>query len=624
MCGLLGIVGNGNILADNDKVVCALDLIRHRGPDDTGIWRKENVVLAHRRLAIIDLDQRAVQPMHHENLVIVFNGEIYNYREIRSELSALGHTFKTSSDTEVIMQSWQRWGPNCLAHLEGMFAFALWDKLSKKLYLARDRYGEKPLFVHEGNNGLAFASEIPPLIHMAGGSLRENGAAVGLFFLYSYIPAPYSPVQGVTQLEPGHWLEWSQLGGIRRHRYYDLSSEIAISSAQPQPLYDNACQTLKSLLCHAVRQRVETADVPIASMLSGGIDSSIVTILASQISNKPISVYSLGFPEDPGFDETDFAKSVTAMLPNIRHDIVEATEDSILRFADLIFDQMGEPFADASFLPTSFLCSMIREKVVLGGDAADELFAGYGIYPAIIAGAKLPNFVRGLLGAIPPHPNPPRIRNTRLRAAALFHRNLRETPLQSYLKWRSYADINTLVALEIDTSLASSYSPPGAYGRNGSLREMQALDLSFNLPNDMLKKVDLAAMFHGLEVRLPFLDSKLVHWSLGLPDEYRLKGQIRKRILRDAFKDILPEAVLRRRKMGFLLPIRQWFREGRLRDELEAMLRMQTVMNSKAARAVLDEHASGRADNSVLLWSIYVYLRWLDRIPFWVAHKLSI
>jgi len=621
MCGILGIAGAYAAATDENSFTDALDLIRHRGPDGGSVWEQPGVRFGHRRLAIIDLAQRADQPMRLGQLVIVFNGEIYNYRELRAELDALGYTFSTSSDTEVLLQAWKHWGPDCLARLEGMFAFAVWDDEQGKLFLARDRFGEKPLYIHESSNGIAFASEMPPLIRLAGGTLQENKQATGLFFLYSYVPAPYGALQGVFQVEPGCWVEWSAQKGLHHYSYYSLQSAIAISTAQPQPAYGEACQMLKFMLHDAVRQRVETADVPVASLLSGGIDSSIITILAAKVSNQPTSVYSLGFPEDPGFDETDFAKAVTATLPNVRHHIIEATEDRVLRFADAVLDRLGEPFADASILPTSLLCSQIEEKVALGGDAADELFAGYGTYPAIVAGTKLPSPVRGLLGLLPSHRNPPAIGNRHLRAAALFHRHLRATPLQSYLSWRSYADMEVLAALGIDTSAATSFAAILDCRGAATLRDVQALDLAFNLPNDMLKKVDHAAMFHGLEVRLPFLDSKLVHWALGLPDVYRLSGGTRKRILRDAFADVLPEMVLTRGKMGFLLPIRLWFREGRLRNELDAMLNTQTVLERDIARSILNQHGSGQADHSVLLWSMYVYLRWLSMISVWATHR---
>jgi asparagine synthase (glutamine-hydrolysing) len=621
MCGILGATGSMATYTSDVDFLDALDLIRHRGPDGSSIWSGPGVRLGHQRLAIVDLAQRADQPMCRDKLVIVFNGEIYNFRELRAELSLHGHPFTTSSDTEVLLRAWQQWGVDCLKRLEGMFAFALWDGAQEKMYLARDRFGEKPLFVHSGADGIAFASEMPPLIRLAGGTLKENPTTTGLFFLYSYIPAPYGALQGIFQLEPGCWMEWSARGGVRRGRYYNLQAEITISAKLPQPPYEDACRILKSMLSNSVRQRVETADVPVASLLSGGIDSSIVTILAAQASYQPMSVYSLGFPADPGFDETNFARAVTATLPNVRHHIIEATEDTMLGFADTVLDQLGEPYADASIVPTSLVCSHIEEKVVLGGDAADELFAGYGTYPAIVAGARLPGPIRRLFGLFPCHPNPPAIHNAYLRAAALFHRHLRATPLESYLSWRSYADIEMLTALGINTSAVVDFAATLKSSDSASLRDVQALDLAFNLPNDMLKKVDHAAMFHGLEVRLPFLDSALVHWVLGLPDEYRLSGRLRKRILRDAFTDILPEMVLTRGKMGFLMPIRRWFRQGRLRNELDAMLSAQTVLDSKVARSILDDHVAGRADHSVLLWSMYVYLRWLSRLPVWAAHK---
>jgi asparagine synthase (glutamine-hydrolysing) len=623
MCGILGVAGSFANSISKDAFDDGLDLIRHRGPDSGSVWEGIDIRLGHRRLAIIDLAQRSEQPMRLGELTIVFNGEIYNYRELRVELGSHGHTFTTQSDTEVLLHAWRRWGADSLKRLEGMFSFALWDSAQKKLYLARDRFGEKPLYIYQGNEGIAFSSEMPPLIRLTEGSLSENKFATGLFFLYSHIPAPHSAMQGVTQLAPGCWMEWSSCGGVRYNSYYDLRAEIAFSVAQSQPSYKEACRMLGTLLRDAVRQRVDTADVPVASLLSGGIDSSIVTILAAQAqtSSQPMSVYSLGFPKDPGFNEVDFAKSVAATLPKVRHHIVEATEDSVLRFAVEVLDRLGEPFADASILPTSLLCSKVEEKVTLGGDGADEIFAGYGVYPAIVAGTQLADSVRGLLRLIPRHRNPSAIRNESLRAAALFHRHLCATPLQSYMSWRSYANIGLLAALGIETKAAAGFEAGLDLSGSITVRDVQTLDLAINLPNGMLKKVDLAAMFHGLEVRLPYLDSKLVHWTLGLPNKYRLSGHVRKRILRDAFSEFLPEMVLKRGKMGFLLPIRRWFRKGRLHDEMQAMISLQTILDQQTALKVLNEHSSGRADHSVLLWSMYIYLHWLGKISSWATHR---
>ncbi len=603
---------------DDPTLVDALDLICHRGPDAGAIWRDSSICFGHRRLAIIDLDVRAGQPMARGDLVFVFNGEIYNFRELRRTLEGFGHRFVTASDTEVLAAAWQQWGRDCLSRLEGMFAFAVWDRSARKLTLARDRYGEKPLFWLRRSDGLMFASEVPPLVRLCGGDLEEDPSAIGLYFLFSYIPAPDGPFRDLHQLEPGTWLEWSADGTRTTGRYYSVAEAVAATRTTTD--YDLACKELRRQLTGAVRRRMETADVPVATLLSGGIDSSIITTLAARVSDRPLAAYSLGFPDDPEFDESEHARAVAARLPSIVHRVVSTSEGQLLDFADGVFGRLGEPFADSSLLPTAFLCAHIEEKVALGGDAADELFAGYGAYPAIVRGAALPGLLRRLLTAIPSHGNPHAIANPRLRAAALFHRHLRHDPVDSYLSWRTYADPAALVDLGIDVSARTAVRERLGAAGSGRLRDVQEIDLAFNLPNDMLKKVDYAAMYSSIEVRLPYLDSDLVHWALALPDDFRMLGGIRKRILRDAFAADLPQQVLSRRKMGFLLPIRRWFRKGRLRDELEALLASQTRFDREAADGILARHATGIADDSVLLWALYVYLRWRSNLTRWARH----
>lgn len=621
MCGILGWVGPSGKRPDDTVLAVALNLIRHRGPDGGRAWQDTGVYLGHRRLAIIDLAQRAEQPMRVDPLILVFNGEIYNYRALRRELEALGYGFTTSSDSEVLLRAWLQWGRDSLTRLEGMFAFAVWDRHSRRLTLARDRYGEKPLFIHRRGDGLAFCSELPPLVRLSCGHLQEDAQALGLYFQYSYIPAPRTIFRDVEQLEPGTWLEWSESRGVRRGRYYDLRATLAARADQPAPDYPQAVAQLQERLTLAVKLRVESADVPVATLLSGGIDSSVITVLAAQMSPEPLSAYSLGFPQDPEFDETDHAKAVARSLPNVRHDIIEATEARVLDFAPKVLDRLGEPFADASILPTSLLCSQIREKVALGGDAADELFAGYGVYPAIMRGASLAAWFRRLLLKLPAHPNPTALTHPILRAAALFHRNLRPDVLGSYLSWRAYSDTADLEALGVDTSGVLDVEQGLAAEMSCRLADIQATDILFNLPNDMLKKVDYAAMLNSIEVRLPYLDSSLVQWVLTLPDDFRMAYGTRKRILRDAFAGRLPEQILSRGKKGFLLPIRSWFRHGRLRDELAAMIDSQTMFDRTSIRAVLDRHATGRADDSVFLWALYVYLRWRSNVARWAQHS---
>jgi asparagine synthase (glutamine-hydrolysing) len=621
MCGLLGWVGLSVDTPDPSELGAALDLIRHRGPDAGCAWIGDGIALGHRRLAVIDLAQRADQPLRMDPLILIFNGEIYNYRSLRQELESMGHRFVTSSDTEVLLKAWMHWGRDALSRLEGMFAFAIWDLRSRNLTLARDRFGEKPLFVHQRTDGLAFSSELPPLVRLTHGKLVEDSQALGLYFLYSYIPAPQSIFRGVSQLEPGTWLEWNELDGLKQGRYYDLRKTLKMPPLYLIPSYAEAVIQLRTRLTHAVRLRVESADVPVATLLSGGIDSSIITALASNVSPRSISAYTLGFPQDPEFDETESAQHVARSLSNVRHHVVQVNEATVLDFAPQVLDRLGEPFADASILPTSLLCSQVDEKVALGGDAADELFAGYGVYPAIVRGASLPAWFRKLLLKLPGHTNPTSISHPFFRALVLFHRNLGSDALASYLKWRTYSNPTELKSLGLDISGVYGVAQRLAADVTNKLADIQATDIEFNLPYDMLKKVDYAAMAHGVEVRLPFLDSELVHWALRLPDEYRLKGNRRKRILRDAFANVIPQEVLRRRKMGFLLPIRTWLRHGRLHHELRAMLVSQTQFDVARVLELLLEHSQQKADHSVLLWAIYIYLRWKERLKYWANYS---
>lgn len=623
MCGILGAVGSACNDLDERKFIDALDLIRRRGPDSGAVWQNKKIWFGHRRLAIVDVTQQADQPMLSGDLALVFNGEIYNHRELRSELQALGHHFDSVSDTEVLLHAWKQWGKGCLKRLEGMFAFAMWDQRVSRLTLVRDRFGEKPLFIHRRLGGVAFSSEMTPLIRLANGALTEDAAAIGMFFLYSYIPAPHSAFKDLEQLAPGCYLEWSSTGEVHHGRYYDLHIAVENATQAPQPKYEDAVVQLRDRLADSVRLRVASADVPVATLLSGGIDSSIITTLAASVSGEKLTAYSLGFPEEPDFDESVYAREVADNLPNVRHNLVEVTEGDLLDFSSHVLDHLGEPFADASILPTSFLCSRVEEKVVLGGDAADEIFAGYGVYPAILRGAAMPDILRSFLCSIPQFGNPSSIRHPTLRAAALFHVHLRNNALDSYLSWRTYAKLTTLGNLDIDCSKVDSVRELINGKFVSSLRGIQAMDIEFNLPNDMLKKVDYASMTHGLEIRTPFLDSELVSWALSLPDSYKLSRGVRKRILRDAFNDVLPWRIMNRRKMGFLLPIRQWFRDGQLRGELEVLLTEQTRFDRTVVNKLIAEHAMGAVDHSVLLWSVYVYLRWRNRLNIWGTHNAS-
>lgn len=609
MCGILGGLTRGPAGFDGLRVQAALRRLRHRGPDAEGVYSAPGILLGHRRLSIVDLDERANQPMRRGPHVLVFNGEIYNFRELRRDLEKSGHQFTTTSDTEVLLAAYEEYGIACVERFEGMFAFAVWDERRQHLFLARDRFGEKPLFYYEQNGLFLFSSEIAAIRELLSPArLEEDRDALGLYFLFSYIPAPYAPYRYMSQLEPGCWLKVDMPAcSSVNQRYYDL--RVAVQGRLSQN-YAVATETLRQEVTAAVKGRLITSDVPVATFLSGGIDSSIVTALAAHATAEPVTAYSVAFPDDPAFDESPYALEVAKELPNLRHRVIPVSGRGLEGFVEATLGRLSEPFADASLIPTAYLCSQVEEKVILGGDGADELFGGYGVYPAMMMSAWLPRLFKRTLRLLGGHGNPHGIRHPVRRAWALFLKHLRDSPTEEYLSWRTYTSRSDVRAMQLGTTLVRELTKELAIVERGGLQTIQVADFIFNLPNDMLKKVDYASMFHSLEVRLPFLDSKLVEKVLSWPDIYKIRGRRRKRILRDAFASLLPSSILKRRKQGFLLPVRTWFRSGRLHEQLRELVAAQDVFDRAPLRRRLDDHAKGAEDNSVFLWTVLVYLRW--------------
>jgi len=611
MCGLVGGIWRDGVGPDRSVARLALDCIAHRGPDAESALFADGLFLGHQRLSIIDLDVRSTQPMTRGALTIVYNGEIYNYRALRSGLEARGVAFRTESDTEVILAAFELDGRAALQGFEGMYAFALWDAASRRLTLARDRFGEKPLVYLHDSDRFLFSSEVQGVQNLAGDStLVGDKTSLSQYFRFTYYPAPLAPFHGMRQLEPGCWVEldvagWSLDGG----RHYKLTPQ-----ARPGIGFDAAKKELRQRLEASVDARLTASDVPVATFLSGGLDSSIVATLAARQAGR-ISAYSVAFPEDPDFDESGYARLVAAGLPQVDHHVIDVTENALMEFVSSTLATIGEPYADSSIIPTAFLCAKVEEKVILGGDGADEIFAGYGVYDAITTSARLPAWLRRVVNALPSHPNPVSIANPRLRALALAKSHIAPTLQQEYLSWRSYASADDLRALGLP---ATDLPDPLRWIETApmhDLRQLLAADISFNMAADMLKKVDLASMQHGVEVRAPYLDSGLVEFALSLPAEFLISGRTRKHILREAFRDDLPPAILGRRKQGFLLPLRTWFKTGRIRDELDALARDSAILDSGAILRLAEQHATGRRDNASLLWSIYVFLKWVERHP---------
>lgn len=607
MCGILGGIDRSRSIV-RSTIAQALAVMSHRGPDAEAIYEDAPAFLGHRRLSIIDLDSRANQPMRVGSQVISYNGEIYNFRAVRRDLERKGLTFHTESDTEVIASAFRHEGVRCLDRFEGMFAFAIWDEKTHIMTLVRDRFGEKPLLYFQDRDRFLFASEIPPLENLIGRDRLEiDQDAIGLYFQFSFIPSPCAPYRGMRQLEPGTWLQFDTTSwSACSKKYYHL---------QPRPRaisMENAVAELRQRLTDSVKLRLSAADVPVATFLSGGVDSSIISALAADSLAHGVSAYSIGFSEDPGFDESPYARMVAQRYPEIRHTVVDATESKLLDFTDKTLSALGEPYADSSIIPTAFLCAHVEEKVILGGDAADELFAGYGVYAAMRTSARIPRWLKRIAFALPTVRNPHAISNPQLRGAALIHSHMGATPLDEYLSWRRYVSPEQLSELGIP----SAGDPCAAIGehRLDTLSDLLALDISFNLPNDMLKKVDLASMQHSLEVRLPYLDRHLAEFALSLPEDFLIGDGERKRVLRAAFRDRLPEPIFTRRKQGFLLPIRRWFKSGQMREELLALAEQNEMLNFAVLQRSVLEHEKGQYDHSVLLWTCYVFLKWYGRL----------
>ncbi|AUX70035.1 asparagine synthetase B [Porphyrobacter sp. HT-58-2] len=617
MCGIAGIFH-----AETPKPVDPLrvermcDALAHRGPDGAGVWTDLGVGLGHRRLSIIDL-AGSPQPMHSVDgrAVIVFNGEIYNFRELRRELEQAGFTFRTSGDTEVILAAWQRWGPDCLARLDGMFAFAIFDRDKRQLFLARDRFGVKPLFTAALSDGsIAFASELKGLLAHPLLRRRVNPQAIEAYMAWGYVPDSHAILAGVEKLPAGHFwlLEQGKTPG-RPRRWWDISFTERERGSEA----DLSAQ-LVHLLREGVRSRM-VADVPLGAFLSGGVDSSGVVALMSEASSQPVQTCSIGF-DVAAYDETSYARQVAAKFGADHQERIVATDDfAAIEQLAAMFD---EPFADASALPTWRVCQLARERVTvaLSGDGADEAFAGYrrqvfhhheerarSVLPAAL---RAPLF--GTLGSLWPKadwaPRPLRAKSTLLALA--------ETGEEGYARGLSVTLPGARAALYSDAFAASLAGfraedelialMRSAPGRSG-LDRAQYADLTFWMPGDILTKVDRTSMAVSLEAREPLLDHRLVEFAARLPEGMRVKGSTGKYLLKKTLERYLPHDILYRPKQGFVTPIAEWLKgplAGAARGIASGSLAQTGFFRPEAIAALAEAHIAGRADHSRTLWQL--------------------
>jgi asparagine synthase (glutamine-hydrolysing) len=619
MCGIAGVLSFSADAPDADLLRRMTATLRHRGPDGEGIWRDGPVGLGMTRLAIIDLSERASQPMTNEDgsLWVVFNGEIYNFQALREELVRRGHVFRSAGDTETILHLYEEHGAACLDHLRGMFAFALWDRPRQTLFLARDRLGKKPLVYYQDSGVFLFASEPKALLQHPRLRAQPDPEAIHHYLTYGYVPSPWSAFQGVRKLPPGHHLT-VQGGQLARKRYWSL--RYTPKRTGPEAALAEA---LGARLEEAVRLRL-ISDVPLGALLSGGLDSSAVVAVARRFASGPLRTFSVGFGE-PEYDELAYARMVAQRFETDHHELV-VKPDAVSLLPRLVW-HYNEPFADSSAVPSLALCEMARQfvTVALSGDGGDEAFLGYDRYRAAkLAGwqDRLPVGVRrGAAWAARRIPTTsPRSARQRLRrfaealplpAGRRYGRWL--TVMDEPLKRELYTDefaacvgaVDSLALL--DTALERSDAPEFAEAVAHS-------DVEMYLPDDLLVKMDIASMAHSLEVRSPFLDYEVVEFAARVPASLKLRGLTSKYLLKQTMRGVLPEPVRRRPKMGFGVPIDRWFRHE-LRDMawdllLDSRARGRGYFRPAVVRRWLEDHAAGRATHHTRLWSLLVLELW--------------
>ncbi len=631
MCGICGIVGlNGAAGFGGPDIARMCEALAHRGPDDSGFHLSDfkgesgpgRVGLGHRRLSIIDL-AKGHQPLSNEDgtVWIVFNGEIYNFQELRPALVAQGHRFRTDSDTEVIVHLYEQKGAECLQELRGMFAFAIWDSSARSLLLARDRIGQKPMCYRIEKKRILFGSEIKSIL-AAGGVPRELSIeALHHYLTYQYVPHPLTMFRGITKLPPGHYLTWKD-GRAEVREYWR-------PTCRPEPLKEAECVTrVRELLTESVRLRL-ISDVPLGAFLSGGLDSSIVVGLMAKLSNAPVKTFSIGFAEKR-YDELDYARAVARHFKTEHQEFV--VRPNAVEIIPKLVWHYDEPFADSSAIPTYYVSQITRRHVTvaLTGDAGDEGFAGYPRYLAVKLGLwfdRLPGFLRRALAGKYWQRLPVSVeqKTQRRRLRRLFEA-LNLPPKERYVRWCAIFDDGRKAALyspDLRAALAPVASAkifeeeyakaPGA----DFLAATMFVDFMRYLPDDLLFKVDIASMAHGLECRAPFLDHKLVEFIGRIPTDLKLRGFTTKYLLRRAFGEMLPPEILRRPKMGFGVPISDWFRgelQGYLRETLldPAALR-RGYFAPEAVRQLVEDHVAARADHGYRLWALLMFELWHRR-----------
>ncbi len=627
MCGICGQVNADPAQPVDRSILERMNAAMiHRGPDSDGFYLNGSVGLAMRRLAIVDL-ATGDQPIHNQSKTVwvVFNGEIYNYPDLRKTLESKGYSFYTNTDTEAIAHLYDEYGVDCVQHLQGMFAFALWDEREQRLLIGRDRLGQKPLYYTEHQNSLLFGSELAVLLQYPNLSKTVHPEALHHFLTLQYIPDPLTAFQGIHKLPPAHRLIW-QAGQIHVEPYWDLHYDPKWPHSESE-LRDQ----IRNTVTNAVRSRL-MSDVPLGAHLSGGIDSSIVVGLMAGMTDQPVKTFSIGFNET-AFNELAYARQIADRYSTDHHEFI--LEPNALEILPKLVAHFGEPFADPAAIPTWYLSQLTRQHVTvaLNGDGGDEAFAGYQRYYAdpiadlyrLVPGVLRQGVVNPVLRSLPVRTDRPIERSYAMafrqlaQAADLSH-------AASVVRWGTYFTEAQKWAmytpemqeqLQVDPSYAFLEASFHSAKASDRLDRTLYTDIHNYLPGALLPKVDRMTMAHSLEARSPFLDHQVMELAARLPTTHKLQGRRTKKILRDTFADLLPDPIEQRGKVGFGVPLGLWFRET-LYDPVKEMLLASDAMVSRyiqpaAIAQLLSDHHQNNADHGKRLWALL-------NLEFWLRH----
>lgn len=620
MCGICGFISKQNISRAQLKAMN--DTMYHRGPNDSGeeIFQIKNgyaLGLAQRRLAVIDLSILGHQPMHSENgrVSVVFNGEIYNFPELKEELS--DYPFQSNCDTEVIIAAYLKWGIDCISKLNGMFAIAVYDRETEELFLIRDRIGKKPLYywLEEGN--IVFASELKPIMKCPGFSFPLKKEVMTRYMTQQYVNAPDTIFEQVYKLEPGAILKFHG-GNHKVWKYWDIKEVYQRQKGQETASYGEAKEKLKGLLKDAVARRM-IADVPLGTFLSGGYDSSLVTAMAQELSKQPVKTFSIGFQEEK-YNEAGYAREVSEYL-GTDHTELYIGEPELFRMIESIPKYFDEPFADSSQIPTMLVSELARKDVTvaLSGDGGDEFFCGYNMYELLRQAQKL-DLLGGMvntLGKLPPFKQMNLLAHLPYKVRTIAGNRDGQTKTQ--LGSENYSGVAEKMLL--NPGLSAKYPIEMKYQEHNWQERRMLLDMDTYLPGDILCKVDRASMKYSLETRCPILDTKVVEYAYSLPHEYKYKNGNKKRILKDIVYDYIPKELLERPKVGFSVPLDQWLR-GPLKEKLqevsqERFLREQNIFDGTYTNQFINRYfergdkGAGSGENySRMVWAFYMFQMW--------------